>query len=332
MIKFAKPLIGDEEKKAVANALGNDRLTEGPLVEQFEHDFGEMFGGYAVAVSSCTAALHLAGMTLEHGEISVPAMTHAATALAMEAAGHNVKFYDCKENGITWGCGVSVDFMGQEAPHGLIEDAATALHLKEYGPIACFSFYPAKVITTGEGGMVLCRDRNLAEEIRRMRAFGKIMPFDVIEFGLNYRMSEINAAIGIEQLKKLPSFIERRRENEIALRVALKGMEVIGNNYALSVLVPDGINRDTIRDELLKAGVETSVYYPVPVPKLSYFKESGSYPNAERISSKSITLSVGPHLTPEDMVLQGVMVRELCLSADAASAQILPFNPPSRRS
>jgi len=320
MIKFAKPMIGEDERRRVGNALCCDRLTEGPLVDQFETMFGERFGGYAAAVSSCTAALHLAGLTLKAGVINVPAMTHPATALAMKAAGHEVLFDDCEENGVSTDCGVSVDFMGQQAPHGYIEDAATALHLKGYGNIACFSFYPAKQMTTGEGGMVLCRDEDAAKEIRSMRAFGKP---DFSRFGLNYRMSEMSAALGIAQLGRLTEFIERRRENEAVLRETLKDFELIGDNYAISVLVED---RDTIREQLFEAGVETSVYYQTPVPHTPYFGESKSYPNAERISSQSITLSIGPHLTPSDMVLQGALVNELLLSEGRGlSATILPY-------
>lgn len=327
MIRFAKPLIGEDEKRRVLNSLSMDRLTEGPLVGQFEMMFGERFGGYAVAVSSCTAALHLAGMTLEQSTVTVPAMTHPATALAMQAAGRQVEFVDCDSNGCAV-ADVGVHFLGQACKGKLIEDAATALHLIPDADLACYSFYPAKQLTTGEGGMVLCKDRNAANEIRSMRAFGKP---DFNRFGLNYRMSEINAALGIAQLNRLSEFIEKRRTNEIALRAELAGIEVIGSNYALSVIVPEGVDRDTIRSHLFDNGVETSVYYAQPVPHTPYFGETQSYPNAERISSRSITLSIGPHLTTSDMILQAVMVKELLLSeGQGLSATILPFDSTKR--
>jgi len=315
MLKFAKPEIGIRETRAVCDALSRDRLTEGPIAAEFEQKFGERFGGHAVAVSSCTAALHLSALTLPKQTLRLPAMTHAATALACEAAGHVVEFVDCNEAGIAHGCDVSVDFLGMEAPKGKIEDAATALHLKTYGDIACFSFYPAKQMTTGEGGMILCRDEKLAEELRRMRAFGKVMEpkFDVKAFGLNYRMSELNAALGCVQLKRLDEFISKREENEKVLREMLHDQfELIGNNYAISAILPENIDRDAIRQKLSDNLVETSVYYPCPVPKLTYFKDPKAYPNAQRISSNSITLSVGPHLTPSDMQVQAALLRELC--------------------
>ncbi len=304
MLKFAAPLIGEEEKEAVLLALSGDRLTEGPKVEEFEHRFGEKFGGYAVAVSSCTAALYIAGKLLPPQTLTVPAMTHPATALAM--VDHKIVFEDHHNTDI------SVDFLGMDQPKGKIEDAATALHLKEYGNLACFSFYPAKVITTGEGGMLLCKDRRDAEEAKKIRAFGK-PNFDC--FGLNFRMSEIAGAMGVEQLRKLDDFIKRREDNENVLREALDGFELMGDNYALSVIVPDGIDRDALRLQLWNRGIETSVYYMMPVPHTKYFGETKPYPNAERISQRSITLSVGPHLTTNDMKFVGAFTRELIYSS-----------------
>ena len=302
MLKFAAPLIGEEEKEAVLLAMSGDRLTEGPKVEEFEHRFGEKFGGYAVAVSSCTAALYIAGKLLPPQTLTVPAMTHPATALAM--VDHKIVFEDHHNTD------VSVDFLGMDQPKGKIEDAATALHLKEYGMLACFSFYPAKQMTTGEGGMLLCKDRRDAAEAKKIRAFGK-PEFDC--FGLNFRMSEIAAAIGVEQLLKLDDFIKRREDNENVLRECLKDFELIGDNYALSIITP---HRDRIRLSLLKQGVETSAYYPIPVPHTKYFGEDKCYPQAERISSQSVTLSVGPHLTQNDMKFVGTLARELLWLAE----------------
>lgn len=316
MIPFAKPQIGLEERQAVIHALDNDRLTEGPLAKQFEADWSSMFGGYALTVTSCTAALYLAMLwykrQLDGAQISMPAMTHVATAHAATAFGLTIRFLDCDENGRTDSpiCGVS--FLGAPAK-GLIQDFACGVGLKAER-VACYSFYPAKHMTTGEGGMIVTNDPKIASFFERARAFGKVMKdgkFDVISHGLNFRMSEINAAIGIEQLKKLPKWLEVRKANWNALAQELpKDLRVLdtsgGAYYALCAYVPDGVDRDTYRAKLLQSGIETSVYYPVPVPHLSYYKEAyghrlGDFPNAEKISARSLCFPIGPHIGQNEL-------------------------------
>jgi len=143
--------------------------------------------------------------------------------------------------------------------------------------------------------------------------------YDVTMLGFNYRMNEIEAAIGLEQLKRIPSFLQKRRQNYEVLSRALQEVEEVeqlessngeyqSSYYCLSVLLNQRLtlHRFEIVDQLKQLGVGTSVYYPHPVPHLSYYKTKygytdGSYPVAARISNSSIALPVGPHLDEEDM-------------------------------
>ena len=221
--------------------------------------------------------------------------------------------------------------------HGLkvIEDCALAMgsyfkgkHAGLWGDVGCFSFYPVKHMTTAEGGIFLTKHSEVAEAVTRQKAFGvdrhmgeRKVPgvYDVTRLGYNYRMNEIQAAIGIEQLKRMQDFLEKRKSNYEALAAGLSQIDEISlfqsshgdyqsSYYCLSiVLAPELIDlRFEIVEQLKAAGVGTSVYYPRPVPHMTYYKEKygfakDSFPNAARISYGSIALPVGPHLGLEDM-------------------------------
>jgi perosamine synthetase len=370
-LPFGRPLLGPEEKAAVLAVLDNPVLVHGPRAEQFEHDFATFTGApHAVTVANCTAGMHLAWFILglnSGDEVIVPAQTHVATAHAVELAGGKPIFVDAEdktgnvdlaqiENAVTdrtraiavvHYLGYPVDMAKVTAiasKHGLfvLEDCALAvgtyrdgIHAGLHGDVGCFSFYPVKHMTTGEGGMVITRHEDLAAKVRQQRAFGLDRSFrerpvpgvyDVVKLGFNYRMNEIAAAIGIEQLKRIPDFLARRRENFEALRQSLAEIEEVAvlpglkdeppslanSFYCLSaVLKPKFLNRRfKIVDALKSAGIGTSVYYPRPVPFMSYYREKygprdDAFPVANWISEGSISLPVGPHLTPEDMLYIG---------------------------
>ncbi len=227
----------------------------------------------------------------------------------------------------------------------VIEDAALALgarykgvHAGLLGDVGCFSFYPVKHITTAEGGMFVSRHKDVSDRVARLKAFGydKMVGeravaglYDVDLLGYNYRMNEIEAAIGIEQLKRVNGFLAKRSENDSALRKALDGIDEItclapggGDfehaHYCLVVVLSDSIaaKRYDIINGLRDLGVGTSVYYPGPVPHMKYYREKYNlggiaYPNAARISNQSIALSVGPHLNAEDMDYVGKMFKKV---------------------
>jgi perosamine synthetase len=228
--------------------------------------------------------------------------------------------------------------------HGLavVEDCALAVgarldgtHVGVFGDAGCFSFYPVKHITSAEGGMLVARNAGLAERIAKLRAHGvdrshaeRSFPgmYDVPGIGLNYRMSELQCALGRSQLARVEEILARRRANFAKIARALAevdGIHVLdgpGNShYCLSVVLDD--ERSARREELVRAlnaeGVGTSLYYPHPVPRMTYYREkygydAARYRGAESISDRSIALPVGPHLSPDDAAyVASAMVRAL---------------------
>ena len=230
--------------------------------------------------------------------------------------------------------------------HGLfvLEDCALAIgtrldgtHAGLWGDAGVFSFYPVKHMTTAEGGMILTRDRDLAGKLTHLRAFGvdrhmgeRKIPgvYDVTALGFNYRMNEIEAAIGIEQVKRLDDILARRAANFRALDAGLRdirGLTLfegppqggIGSHYCLSMVLDPALaaRRLEIVAKINARGVGTSIYYPRAVPLMRYYAEkygyrAGSWPNAERISDHSIALPVGPHLDEGDMAYIAETVRD----------------------
>ena len=218
----------------------------------------------------------------------------------------------------------------------VIEDCALAVgttfdgrHAGIIGDAGCFSFYPVKHITTAEGGMCITRHADLAEKLRLLRAFcvdrtpgERTVPgiYDVVGLGFNYRMNEMQAALGITQLKRVQDFLKTRKANFTALSAALAEIaeiEVLNTGsdarhgssyYCLSMLLksPLAAKRFELVAALKARGVGTSVYYPKPVPHMTYYRERfgftpDSFPAAARLSNTSIALPVGPHLDLDAM-------------------------------
>jgi len=217
----------------------------------------------------------------------------------------------------------------------VLEDCALSLgakvdnvHTGLHGHAGVFSFYPVKHITTAEGGMVITNNKNLANKIKLQKAFGvnrnyneRKIPglYDAIDLGFNYRMSELHASIGIEQMKKIPFFLEKRFENHREISKLLDQLDsaiilpapnnrLKSSHYCLCVILNKSIakHRAKIMNKLTKKGIGSSIYYPHPVPRLSYYKKKYSFNdrkfiNASRISDCSIALPVGPHLSKKDM-------------------------------
>jgi len=218
----------------------------------------------------------------------------------------------------------------------LLEDCALApgakldnIHVGLHGDAGVFSFYPVKHLTTAEGGMIILRDSNLYQKLKLLKAFGvnrnygeRKIPgmYDAEFLGFNYRMSEIHAAIGVEQMKKLPSFLDQRRENFNRLESGLKNVTSISvleqpvnkrfcsSHYCLGMMLNKKLSdkRQIIMEALGKKGVGTSIYYPQPVPRMTYYSlkygyEENQFVNAAAISDRLIALPVGPHLNYSDM-------------------------------
>ncbi|MEM7013750.1 MAG: DegT/DnrJ/EryC1/StrS family aminotransferase [Verrucomicrobiota bacterium] len=362
-IPFGRPHIGDDERAIAQEILSGHILVHGPKIHDFEADFAKWTGAPgAVAVSSCTAGLHLGYFYLKLGpgdEVIVPAMTHVATAHAVELVGAKPVFVDAEhrtgnididqiEAAITpntkalslvhyLGMPVDMDRINAiAAKHDLfvVEDAALAfgttykgVHAGLLGDIGHFSFYPVKHMTTLEGGMILSKHSEVLEKISLQRAFGvdrthreRKIPgeYDVNMLGLNYRMNELQAAIGSRQIARLDGFLAARRQNDAMLSERLSGIneidqfestngDFVSSCYCHSIVLKNGLERRRVEfiEALKSKGVGTSIYYPRPVPELSYYAskygyEPGQFPQAARIAYHSIALPIGPHLNPGD--------------------------------
>jgi len=364
-IPFGRPWIEDKDRAAVAEVLKGHILTHGPNCTAFEDEFVAMMGdGFATSTSSCMAALHLSYLHFGLGpgdEVIVPAMTHVATVHAVALTGATPVFVDCElrtgnmdigriEDAVTpktralsvvHFCGIPCampDVMAIADKYGLkvIEDCALAVgarydsrHVGLFGDTGCYSFYPVKHITTGEGGMLVSKHENVVAEIARFRAFNvdrshteRAIPgvYDVTGVGLNYRMSEMQAALGRTQIEKVPEINKRRARNFNILKdglATIDGVSVLDSNdpkaenshYCLVAVLTGDLarRRDDVVRGLNERGIGTSIYYPHPVPRLSHYRtafgyDSADYPGAETISDLSVALPVGPHLKKKDMM------------------------------
>jgi len=365
-ISFGRPMIGEEERAAVSDVLAGSTLTHGPKVKEFEAGFAEFTSApYAVATATCMAALHLSYLAIDLGpgdEVIVPAQTHVATAHAVELCGAKPVFLDSEPRtgnidldqleglitertraiGLVHYLGLPVDMdrlLEVARRHDLyvVEDCAVALgarvgdtHVGLLGDVGCFSFYPVKHITTGEGGMVITTREDLADRISKQRAFGidksvladrrHTGAYEIEYAGLNYRMGEMGAAMGVVQLERLPGFLEHRERIYGMVEAGLEsveGLELVRSGhdrdlrasfYCLAAVLSDdeqASRREEIIDALKRGGVGTSVYYPKSLPDTAYYAGKygyapGSCPVATRISTRSIAFPVAPHVTEAD--------------------------------
>lgn len=363
-IPFGRPWIDATDRQAVLDVLNGHVLTHGPKCKQFEQKFQEFVrGGFAVTTSSCMASLHLCSLHFGFqpgDEIIVPAQTHVATVHAVELVGATPVFVDCElatgnidisqiESKITnktkgifvvhfAGIPIEMDKLCEIARKNnlvIIEDCALALgsfykgkHVGLWGDAGCFSFYPAKHMTTAEGGMVISNDEKTIKDIAHFRAFSVDRTFserqipgvyDVTGVGLNYRMSELQAALGCTQIDKMQRNLKIRSDNFSRLKkllLQIKGLrvldahhaDIINSHYCLVAILGDAHTgkRNEIVLKLTEQKIGCSVYYPQPVPRMRYYKEKYGYNaahfcNAEVISDNSIAFPVGPHLNVEDM-------------------------------
>lgn len=369
-IPFGRPRLDEAEYAAVRDVLESGMLVHGQTTVAFEEAFAARIGTpYAVAVSSCTAGLHLTLFVRGVGpgdRVAVPAMTHVATAHVVELTGATPVFVDVlPESGNLdpdalaaveepLAAIIPVHYLGLPCDmdpiravagrHGafLLEDCALAVDAEYDGRRAgalalagSFSFYPVKHMTSIEGGMVTTADGELAAQLRKRRAFGynralgeRAKPglYDVDALGFNYRMSEVEAAVGLAQMAKLDDFQAARTRNFTTLRDVLAAAPEItvfepvqgkarSSHYCLNAVLPrDGtIARDRVVDTLTATGVGTSVHYPGPVPLFTYYREKygyrpGQFPVAEWLAAQTISLPVGPHLRPGDAERIGAAV------------------------
>jgi dTDP-4-amino-4,6-dideoxygalactose transaminase len=356
MIPIAQPMIGEEEKQAVLEVLDSGMLAQGPKVKAFEEAFAELCGvAHAIATSSGTTALHLALLALDIGpgdEVITSPFTFIASANSVLYTGAKPVFVDIEpatfnldparlEAAITPRTkaimpvhlfGLPCDMapiMAIAQAHNLavIEDAAQS-HGAEYQGrrvgsfgLGCFSFYPTKNVTSAEGGMITTNDETLAERCRLLRQHGMRRRYYHDELGFNFRMTDIHAAIGLAQLKKLWQFTTARVRHAEFLNKYLNGVTTPttppGRTHVFhqyTIRVGQG-RRDQVLAGLQERGVGCGVYYPVPIHQQRVYTElgdQGRFPEAERAAQEVISLPVHPGLSSADLETIVAAVNELC--------------------
>lgn len=355
MIPVASPLIGEEEKRAVLEVLESGQLAQGEVTAQFEREFARLCGvRHAIATSSGTTALHLA--LLAHGigpgdEVITSPFTFIASANSVLFCGAKPVFVDIEsdtlnidpsriEDAITprtkaimpvhlYGNPADMEsILSIASRHGLIviEDAAQAhgatIRGRAVGSFGtgCFSFYPTKNMTTGEGGIVTTNDDVIAERVRLLRSHGARQRYHHEILGFNYRMTDIQAAIGLAQLPKLKVWTERRRANAAKLTEMLQDWVITPTHrswanpvyHQYTVRIPRG--RRELPQKLAERGVGSSVHYPAPVHCQPLYRNLGyrdSLPLAEQASAEVLSLPVHPALSDDDVVFVAQTVIEV---------------------
>ncbi len=341
----AKPLVGDEEIEAVTRVLRSGMLAQGPEVKAFEEEFSEHFGlGRAcVAVNSGTSGQHLgllsSGVTAGD-EVIVPSFTFAATCNSVALTGATPVFADIDADdfcispasieahltertvGIMpvhlYGHPAKMDaIMAIAAKHGLqvFEDAAQAhgasLHgtpVGAFGSFAMFSLYPTKNMTSGEGGMVSVATPEIERLMRLYRNQGMEKQYHNEVVGFNTRMTDVHAAIGRAQLKKVDAWTTKRQENAAFLSANLEGVGVprvregaVHVYHQYTIRVPEG--RDAF-SAALKAeyAVGSGMFYPVPNHLLKPFDHGHlDLPETAKAAAECLSLPVHPSLTQDDL-------------------------------
>ncbi len=346
MIPISKPDISAAEKKAVMDVLDTGMLAMGPVTAQFEAAFAQMCGvKHAIAVSSGTTALHLA--LLAHDicpgdEVITTAFSFAATVNAILFVKARPVFADIQEDTFNidparvaelitpktkaiipvhlYGHMCDMDALKKLADeHGIaiIEDACQAVMAsyknKRSGSFgtAAFSFYATKNMMCGEGGMVTTDDDGIAEKCRLLRSHGMKRRYYHEVLGFNFRMTDIEAAIGLAQLKRLPGFHERRTFNAEYLRCRIESVDVPSTKpdhvhawHQFTVRINHGRSRDEAVQQLNAAGIGTGIYYPVPLhkqPYIEYMVGNVSLPVTEQMAEEVFSIPVHSQLTLPEM-------------------------------
>jgi len=354
MISYSKQTISQEDINSVISTLKSDWLTTGPAVKRFEKAIARFCRAkYAIAVNSGTAALHLAvkALGVERGdEVITTPYSFAATANCVLYCGGKPKFVDINEDTLNIDVEkvekriskktkaiIAVDFAGLAAEWTklrqiarkyklkLIADAAHSFGGKYKGvpigtqaDLTCLSFHPVKTITTAEGGMVVTNSKRLADKIRLLRTHGlkkgEMWKYKMVDLGFNYRITDMQAALGFSQLKRAREYVRRRRLlankynqafkdiNNLKFPVEPKGYKSAWHLYPLRI---DFKAIKKTREQMFKTfkaqGVNLQVHY-IPIHLHEYYKKrfdhkKGDCPVAERAYAQEVSLPLYPTLT-----------------------------------
>ncbi|MGB9748231.1 MAG: DegT/DnrJ/EryC1/StrS family aminotransferase [Candidatus Woesearchaeota archaeon] len=350
-IQISKPNLGLKELKAIREVFKSGILVQGPKVEQFEKEFSDYVGTkYGIATSSGTTALHLAALSAgikEGDEVIVSSFTFVATANCVLYCKAKPVFADINEDDYNINIDdvqkkitsktraiIPVHLYGQSADMKaimdiaedknliVIEDACQAhgaeFNKKKVGSfgIGVFSFYATKNITTGEGGMITTDDERINELLRMLRSHGSKQRYYHEILGFNYRMTDIQAAIGLVQLKNLEKNNKKRIKNARILTKGLKNVpgiitprimpnrKHVFHQYTIRITPEFGISREELMKKLEERGIQTMIYYPLAIHKQKLYLDLGykvSLPVTEKIQSEILSLPVHPLLKREDL-------------------------------
>lgn len=372
MIRLNIPFTDQRELDEIAEVLSTGYLTQGAKTAEFEEKVAGFIGcKYAFAMSSCTTALHLSLVVADIGpgdEVLVADFTFPATANVVVQQGAVPVLVDICLDTFTidvddlrakitpqtkaiipvhaFGCAADMEPINQLAlEHDLvvIEDAACAIgatYKKRYcgnlGDLGCFSFHPRKVITTGEGGMITTNNPELAEKIRLLRSHGGKRNGSWYSYeaaGYNYRLSDIQGAMGVAQMDKLPMLIERKRllANKLTERLAdIPGIRLPveptwgGHIYQSFVIVVDeSLDRDQIINTLRLLGIETTLgtyaLHAQPFFRNRFGYEIGQLSNSHKAYTNTVTLPLYPQMKETELELVSDCLRKAVSAQDCSN-------------
>ena len=339
VVRLAWPDVGDEELAEIAGVLDSGQLTMGPKVEELEELLAAAAGAeHAVAVSSGTAALHVAVLALGIGpgdEVLVPAYTFPATANVVALAGGTPVLVDVDPVTMNLDAEdtarrvtprtkaiLAVHLFGrparlEELPDlPLLEDAAGALGASHRGRpcgalglVGCFSFHPRKIVTTGEGGAVTTNDTALAERMRSLRHHGwspSARYDDMPEGGYNYRLSDVLCALGIPQLRRLDELLAARERVAAGYAERLAGLDVVlpeadpGDRHGLQAYVVQLDRRDDVMESLRAQGIQCQIG-TYALHRLGAYRDQGSFPGADAAFERALALPLHSRLTDAEL-------------------------------
>ena len=353
LIRLAWPDVGPEEAAAVAEVLKTGTLTMGRKVAELENELARVCSvEHAVAVSSGTAALHLAvlALGLEVGdEVLVPAYTFPATANVVALAGlrpvladvdpvtMNVDHEKISVTSRTKAI-MAVHLFGRPArledlpALPLIEDAAGALGARRRGRacggiglVGCLSFHPRKIVTTGEGGAVTTDDADLADAVRRFRNHGWMPPGsgDLPSPGLNYRLSDILCAVGIPQVRRLEELLATRERIASGYAERLRDLPIVlpaaddGDRHGWQAYVVQVDRRDEVLQALRAQGIEAQIG-TYALHRLAAYSDQGPFPGADRAYERALALPFHSRLRESDLDRVAEAVRTAAQSPSAS--------------
>ena len=357
LIPVYQPDLSGNEKKYVVDCLDSQWISSiGIYTEKFEKTFAEFVDSpFAIGVSNGTVALHLALHCLNVGpgdEVIVPTLTYIASVNTIKQTGATPIFVECNQDDwlidvkdvtakITprtkailpvhlYGAVCDMSVLREiAAAHdiSLVEDCAEALgstldgqHVGTFGDIGTFSFFGNKTVTTGEGGMVIANDPDVAARLRKVKGQGQSLErrYWHDEIGFNYRMTNICAAIGLAQMERVDAILSRKREIAAIYRQLLKDSPVtfqtrrpgvVSSDWLISLLLPDGADREAIMQSMRERNVDTRpVFYCAH--QMPMYKLETEFPVSERIARLGISLPSYPALTDQDVERVVATLRE----------------------